>query len=359
MKVLHIINSLNYGGAEKLIVDSLPHYSKLGVSVDLFLLDGSDTKFSELLQKSFKGQIFKSTIKNVYSPLNLFELKKVLGQPYDIVHVHLFPSLYWAALAKLLFNRKINLVFTEHNTANRRLSNFLFRQIDKIIYRQYIKITAITPEVKNVLHSKLNIANHKIKVIYNGIDIEKFQNSIPYSKDDFFSGEDIVILQVSRFEKQKDQKTLIRSLMYLPDRYKLLLVGNGSLIEESQKLAEQLHLAKRVKFLGIRMDVGAIMKTASIIVQSSNWEGFGLSAVEGMASRKPLVASNVAGLSDIVRDAGLLFTPGNEKELAEHIFHLGENKDFAEQVAAKCEEKSRNYSIEKMVKEIVMLYKML
>lgn len=68
------------------------------------------------------------------------------------------------------------MIFTEHNTENRRLNNLAFLQVDKFIYRYYDKVTAITPQVKEVLIDKLHLPNQKVEVIYNGIDVEKFAN---------------------------------------------------------------------------------------------------------------------------------------------------------------------------------------
>lgn len=356
MKVLHIINSLHTGGAEKLLADSLPLYQEYGVEADLLLLNSDDTPFLQSLKSKFTGRIFYTHSHGYYVPAQLWQIRKYLKSDYDIIHCHLFPVLYWTALAKLSANSQKKLVFTEHSTANRRINNPAFLQVDKFIYRCYDKVTAITPQVKQVLIDKLHLPNQKVEVIYNGIDIEKFATATGYKKSMFFDDTDTLIIQVSRFQKEKDQQTVIRALSDLPDNYKLLLVGDGELKADCQALVNELNLQHRVKFLGVRMDVPALLKTADIVVQSSHWEGFGLAAVEGMAAGKPLVASNVAGLRDIIKDYGLLFEQGNAKQLASNILQL-QDMTYYHYIAKKCAQRAGDFHILKMVEETISLYK--
>ena len=149
MRVLHIINSLRMGGAEKLLADSLPLYQQFDVEVDLLLLDAENTPFLDELKQKFTGKIFTTKVKNYYSPLQILAIRKYIKN-YDLVHCHLFPVLYWTAIAKMFFDRSKKLIFNEHNTHNRRLSNSLFLYIDRFIYLFYEKIIAITTQILNL-----------------------------------------------------------------------------------------------------------------------------------------------------------------------------------------------------------------
>jgi glycosyltransferase involved in cell wall biosynthesis len=124
-----------------------------------------------------------------------------------------------------------------------------------------------------------------------------------------------------------------------------------------KKLAEEFNVSDRVIFLGMRSDIPALLKTADIVVLSSNYEGLSLSSVEGMASGNPFIASDVPGLQEVVGGAGLLFEAGNEKELASHILHLMEDKTYRDSIAAACEERAAQYDIQEMVEKHVALYK--
>ena len=111
MKVLHVINSMATGGAEKLIAQSLPAFEKLGIGTGLLLLDGSDHPFLAELRQKFSGPIYHRGSKSPYSPAHIFRIIPMLSR-YGIVHVHLFPSLYWAAAAKWLSLSGTKLIFT-------------------------------------------------------------------------------------------------------------------------------------------------------------------------------------------------------------------------------------------------------
>lgn len=355
-RILQVINNLITGGAEKLVSDSILLLQNKGVDVDLLLINGSETPLLEKLRISGSGQVYSLSNGSIYNPVYILKLMKYLKE-YDLVHVHLFPSLYWVALAKLLSRSKTKLVYTEHSTTNRRRKNIFFKIIDKIIYRQYDKIVTISDEVNENLKKHLAIDSSNIKLIYNGIDIRHFRNAKPYSKSRFFGDvDDKFLIQVSSFREQKDQPTLIKSLTLLPDEVKLLLVGDGKSINECKQLAERLNVSNRVKFLGIRMDVPQLLKTADIVVLSSYHEGLSLSSIEGMSSGNPFISSDVPGLRDIVSGAGLLFERGNEKELAALIQRLINDPTYYSVIAERCLRRAKNYEIGRMIDQYVTVY---
>lgn len=356
MRVLHIINNLNIGGAEKLLVETLPLYESFGVQVDVLLLTKVDSPFVSALEENFKVNIYYSGLNSVYNPYQILKIKDFIQQGnYDVVHAHLFPTLYWVSLAKTFFGIKTPVVFTEHSTHNKRLDKFVFRAIDRCIYRNYQKILAITPQVKQVLVQKLNISPEKVEVVYNGVEVDKYKQAIAYGEGTFFEKEAIILVQVSRFQAAKDQKTVIRALALLPQKYKLLLVGDGETKIECENLVQALSLQERVQFLGNRVDIPELLKTAIVVIQSSHWEGFGLVAVEAMAAGKPIIASDVVGLRDIVSGYGLLFEKGNENQLAKEIETLEDEKYYKE-IADKCAERAEDFHITKMIKNNIAVY---
>lgn len=360
MKVLHVINSLYTGGAERLLVDSLPLYASNGIDVDLFLLTGADAPFLKELRRSFTGNIYISKANSLYSVKQLTEISNCIKKGYyDIIHGHLFPVLYWLSILKKLGKIDAKLVFTEHNTENKRINSIIFRQIDKPIYKSFDAITAITPQVKNVLTSKLGISKNKIHVIYNGIDLSRFH----HEEDTLHNCnrnplKQTTLIQISRFTGQKDQDTLIKAFSKLDKRYKLLLVGDGPRKSICEEVAKQLKIEDRVEFLGVRMDVPDLILSSDIVIQSSHWEGFGLTAIEGMAAGKPVIASDVPGLSDIVRGYGLVFEPENGTQLAQQIVSL-QDGNLYEEVSNKCRERSVDFSISAMTNNLIVLYESL
>src|SRR5690606_7963420 len=132
MRVLHIINSLETGGAEKLLIDSLSLYRERGVQVDLLLLNGRRTPFFEKIEANSTFRVICLANKSIYNPLLSLKIVTYLRK-YDIVHGHLFPVLYWLALAKLISFGKGKIVYTEHSTSNRRRSHTVLKYIDRIV----------------------------------------------------------------------------------------------------------------------------------------------------------------------------------------------------------------------------------
>lgn len=364
MRVLQIINSLETGGAEKLILDTIPHYVKAGIKMDLLLLWDDNQPFVAALSALNCCNIFvlkkSGNKKDIYSPGQIFKIRNYLKN-YDIAHVHLFPAQYFAVFAKLLSGSKINLVFTEHNTTNRRINNKFFKPVERFIYSKYQKLVCITQEIYDIYAAYLGNKD-KLALINNGVDLSAIKSAMPYTKQELLPellDQDKIIIQVAAFRPQKDQATLIKALQQLPDSFKLLLVGIGNCLNECRELAASLNLQHRVFFLGQRMDVPRLLKSADYVVLSSHYEGLSLSSIEGMASGSPFLASNVPGLKEIVAGAGRLFEEGNDKELARILLQLEHDPQLYDEVVAQCCAKAEQYDIDQMVRKHINLYKSL
>lgn len=358
MKILHIINSLETGGAEKLIVETLPLYAEKGIVVDLLLLNGENQPLLEELSQKKCCRIFILGNFSVYNPIHIFKISPYLNQ-YDLLHVHLFPAQYYVAIAKVISGAKTKLIFTEHNGTNRRLDNFWFSLIDKQVYKLYNRIICITAEIKEILLKHTNLARQRFPLIKNGVNLTIIKDAVAQVRESIepsLTSHDKIIIQIAAFREQKDQETLINAMALLPLNFKLVLVGDGILKKKCEKLVSALGLVNRVFFLGVRMDVPQLLKTADVVVLSSKYEGLSLSSIEGMASGKPFVASDVPGLKEVVSGAGILFPVGDEKKLAKEILHLSNDPDHYAATVEKCLARAKEYDISKMVAEHINLY---
>jgi len=355
MKVLQVITSLGTGGAEKLIIESLPVYMEKGIQIELLLLDSRETPFLKQLITNCNCKIHSIGEGSVYNPKYILKIIPFLKK-FDLVHVHLFPALYWVGIAKILSLSKVKLIFTEHNTSNKRRNLWVFKFFDRIIYSVYDKIVTIANEVDRNLRQHLKWNTSKFELIENGINLISYRNAIPLSKIEFFEKDHIILIQVSSFRAQKDQPTLIRALKLLPENFKLLLVGDGPLKEENKQLVEKFGMSSRVKFCGIREDVPSLLKTADLVILSSHYEGLSLSSIEGMASGKPFLASDVPGLNEVVKGAGILFPEGDEQSLANELLKLSEDSEFYKKIASSGLKRSQKYDIEIMVDKYINLY---
>ncbi len=351
MKILHIITSLRTGGAEKLMVDLLPRLKAMGNDVELLLFDGTKTPFYNELDRC--GIKINSLCigGNVYNPLNIFKLKKYLKR-FDIIHTHNTACQYYTALAKCLFRTKCQLITTEHNTTNRRRSIFGFKHIDRFIYRCYNLIISISQQATDNLISYIG-DKFSVLTIENGVDLSKY-NNLPHNE--IAKESDIIISMVAGFRSQKDQDTLIKALSQLPENYKLWLIGDGDRRKALEELITTLGLDNRVTLWGIRNDIPQLLAKSHIIVLSSHWEGLSLSSIEGMASGRPFIASDVDGLRDVVSEAGILFPHEDYKQLAEEIEQLAEDKNYYNKIAKQCREKAAQYDIAIMAEKYNDIY---
>ena len=350
MRILHVITSLKTGGAEKLMVDLLPRLRELGNDVELLLFDGTRTSFYEELEQTGIKIHHLAIGVNVYNPLNIFRIIKYI-KDYDIIHTHNTACQYFVPLAKLLSSAKCKLFTTEHNTFNRRREFLLFKFIDKIIYKRYYGIISISKKATENL--KLFIGNKfNVETIENGINISKYAciNTI-----EFIPAKKIITM-VAGFRQQKDQDTLLQALSLLPNNYKLWLVGDGERREALINLVEELKLTERVRFLGIQSDIPQILEQSHIVVLSSHWEGLSLSSIEGMASGRPFIASDVDGLREIVGGHGILFPHQDSRSLANEIKSLCENNERYQKIAHLCQERAKQFDIDIMAKKYNQLY---
>ena len=352
MRILHVITSLRTGGAEHLMVDLLPRLKKTEtlsplplygegchpdgsitsnlstltspIDVELLVFDGVRTPFYEELER--RGVKIHSFGENcsVYNPLFVFRLIPLMKQ-FDIVHTHNTSCQMFVAMANVFVGTRI--VTTEHNTSNRRRGKWYWKMIDKWMYRQYSNIVCISDQTEVNLREHLGDDDgicRKIKTIYNGVDVRSFVEAVPLEID---KGGKYIVAMVAAFRPQKDQDTLVRAMARLPKgEYELWLVGGGERADVVRQLTQDMGVADRVKFMGIRNDIPSVVKTADVVVLSSHYEGLSLSSIEGMASGKPFVASDVDGLREIVNEYGILVPHEDDRSLAEAIRKCCEDK---------------------------------
>ena len=358
MKILHIITSLNIGGAEKLMVDLLPKLKQKGVDAELLLFVGNRTMFYDQLEDSGVKIYSLADGGSVYDPRNLFRLYRFLKKnKYDVIHTHnTAPQLFLAILSLIC---PATLVTTEHNTSNRRRNWKFYKAIDRWMYSRYKRVISISDAAENNLKNYLGCKGQadKFQIIYNGVDVEKFASvQAAHNRPD----EKVIVTMVAGFRYQKDQDTLIKAFSLLPkDNYELWLVGDGERRSELEALVKSEGVNDVVKFWGIREDVPSILKSSDIIVMSSHFEGLSLSNIEGMSVGKPFIASDVDGLHEITEGAGLLFTHGDFTQLANLIIELTNDSELYRRVADQCLARARQYDISKMVDGYLKVYKSL
>lgn len=356
MKILQVINSLGLAGAERLVSEMAPIMNHMGHQTDVLVFNGTKSAFICDLQKQGVTVHVLGQKNGEYNPMMVFRLKHYLNA-YDIVHVHLFPSQYWVALAAKIFGSRAKIVTTEHNNYNARCKYWLTSWMDRKVYSCYDAITVISDATLEFM-KKRSPESVPLYLIINGVNVEKFTVSIS-TRDRLLpqiGNDKFILMQVACFRLQKNQACLIRALKHLPDNVVAVFVGDGETMDACRSLAKNMNLESRTYFLGSRNDVPELLALADIAVMSSHWEGFGLSAVEAMASGKPVIASDVDGLKQVVEGYGLIFREDDAIDLSIKILSLYNDPDVRKQMAERCRLRSLDFDIRHMVRSYLDCY---
>jgi len=361
MKILHIINSLKGGGAEKLILDL--HKMSLENGVDshvLSLMSAPNECLPNTYALNFNSPYQIQVLFKLYDFLSAPEWKDV-----DVIHVHLFPSQLYVPLISRVLALKAYLVTTEHNTHNFRRGIWYGRLIDSFFYNYYRKIICISIGTSESLLQSQPQLNEKIVVIYNGIDIKRYSLlsiSCPKEKTP-------IILSVGRLVIQKNYETAIRALNKISTHnFEYWIVGSGVLEPHLKKLVNELNLEYKVKFLGFREDIPELLNQSDIFLITSSWEGFGIAVVEAMAASLPVVVSNVSGLREVVLEdfaeipkmkMGFLIDPKSEDDIAICLSKLLADARLRMEMGRNAHIRSLEFDIQKTFDQHLELYQSL
>ncbi len=361
MKVLIISDVLAYGGASKLINDMVPRLILHGCKCELLIWSDKNAKYIDSLKEQHISVTVIPETERSHLKSILFIRNFIRNGKYDVVHVNLFPVLYYCSIVKrMLGNKAPKFIYTEHSTDNKRRHKKLLQPVEQYIYSPYERIVSISDKTReNVidwLKPKQNQGN-KFLVIPNGIPLEAFKGALCYKRTDLIPSytNEKLLLMVGSFTDQKNHSFMLRVMTQLPDNYFLLLVGEGPLKAEIVSTINDLNLENRVHLFGFRKDIPQIMKTADVVVIPSKWEGFGLIAAEAMAAGIPIVASNVPGLADVVGDAGIRADNTDEGEFASAIMKF-EDDNYRKEIVSIEIERSTQFDIEKTAWSYLKLY---
>lgn len=354
-KRLAIVNhNLGSGGAEKLIYDLALELKKKKIDFSIILLTEVNCIYGKELKKNGVDVIYLSDKWDIYNPINILRLRKIL-KDYDVIHCHIYWAQLWCACSKIFLGKNKKFVTTEHSVKNNRREKKILKFLDKWMYSKYDEIISISTETEKSL--KKWIGNYKnSEIIENGINVKKYLNAKKISRENLnLKEEDIVICQVARFNEIKNHETTIKALKELPDKYKVLFLGEGEGLEKIKYLAEKLNINNRVRFLGYRKDVENILQTSDISILTSDYEGMPISALESMVIN-PFIGSDVPGIRDLIEGIGILFKVKDHRDLKDKILNLMSNEKNYKEIKNKCQKKALNYDIEKVTLKYIKVY---
>lgn len=362
MKITYVIERLDVGGAQSLLAELLP------------VLGGrADVEVTVVVYRSVKESVIEARLREcpdvrfvnldlkqtrTLSPI--FRLVSEVREA-DVVHAHLFPALYHVAGASLISGTPA--VYTEHSTTNRRRGKWWLRGLERMIYGVYSRLTAVGPSAADSLEQWLGRERGEVSVIVNGINMSHYdiEPAHPSQYPSIFGRSGKAIVMVARFADSKDHATLLRAIPYLNDDEAFVaMVGDGETLPRMKQLAVDLGVSDRVEFLGERSDIPRILSASEVGVLSTHWEGMGISVVEMLAAGLPVVVTDIAGMRDLVGDAGRVFRPGDERQLAEIINGMissGARGDACE--TARRRAQASRYNIDRTADEYMSVYESL
>lgn len=363
MKILFLITGLKIGGAERQVLDLADRLSERGHEIQISYLVGP----AQLLPcnpdiKVKPIDISKDPFAFIRGYMRLRRIIKDFKP--DVVHSHMVHANLLARLVRL--TTKIpRLICTAHSINEGGKHRMLAYQLtDPLadIFTNVSKVAAETFEAKGA--APLG----RILTIYNGIDIQKFSPEgmkREVCRRLYNAGCNKIILAVGRLSEEKDYPNLLNSFSMIvkKDRnIQLWIVGDGPLRASLERLAADLGLSERTKFLGTRPDneIPGLMRAADIFVLSSAWEGFGLVVAEAMATEKVVVATDSGGVREVVGDFGFLVPAKDSKALANTLEKaLNMPSEQAIELGKKARQRIvEKYSLDSIAERWVEIYSM-
>jgi glycosyltransferase involved in cell wall biosynthesis len=241
----------------------------------------------------------------------------------------------------------------------------LFLWIEKLVAPIADRVVALTDAELND-YTKYNVYPEESLVkIHSGVDIQKFQptsiSEVEKKRSLGLDPKGQVVGFIGWLLPIKGPMHLLKAMEKVWQNYEdavLVYIGKGDLDVDLRAEAMKISANGRINFLGWRDDIHEIMPVFDIFVLPSLNEGMGRVLVEAMAAGKPIVASNVGGIPDLVQpdENGLLVPPGDEKALATAIMELINNPEKAKLMGQRGKERCHQFSIESMIDKIDQLY---
>jgi len=303
MKILHVVSSLNVGGAERFVIDLAVEQNKSeGIKASILSMG----EVGEPLEQEVKLAALE-----LHHTVKISEIRELL-KSFDIVHVHSSFCLLRVLLAS--FFNKIKVVYTRHNERVHTSKKWQFTYL--LAYFKLHKIIFVADKGRvNYLNTYPKFLP-KAQVILNGVlafNINKTKSEL------------IRIAHVGRFVALKSQHVLIEAVEKISNelqkKLEVSFYGNGELLEKNKKLANKNIPNVIINFKGVVTNRDEIYKNTDVLVVTSETEGLSLAILEAMASGSPVIASNVGGNPELVKNNknGFLYEYADSTKLANNI----------------------------------------
>jgi glycosyltransferase involved in cell wall biosynthesis len=365
-KVFYLLDSLNVGGTESQAVELARRMPAAGYDVTLGCLRAEGPLLERLHGSAVVLREFQPK-GGLDSPAGLYELLRLSRflkrQKFDIVHTHdLYSNLLGIPAARLagvkaIVSSRRDLAHLDWYTARRRV---LLRWVQNLSGA----VLANATPIHDALIAEDGFAPEKLRVIHNGVDVEKFKAARD-SRNHLFPGVGdgkLIVLVGNMHSDVKGHPWLIASASAVVREFpsvRFVLIGDGEKRHSFEQQVAGLALEKNFLFLGRRADVPEILASCDIAVLPSRAEGLPNAVLEYMAAGLPAVVSSVGGNSELVQDGltGLLVPPEDSAALSAALLKLLRDPNLAREIALSGHDCAvRNFGFERLVREVDALY---
>ncbi|MEN9207706.1 MAG: glycosyltransferase family 4 protein [Gloeomargarita sp. GMQP_bins_120] len=362
VKILHIQRAGPIAGAERHLLQLLSGLQRRGYSVTFLALTKPHEAPSALTQALIAQGIpvIDQRIYTEFEPQILPRICRIIRRGgYDIVHTHLlYADLYGALAAR--WAGKVKIVCTRHND-NPYRRYWPMRPLIAWNTCWMDHVIVISEHLKAFNMKYQRVPAHKITVIPYGYTPSPLVERPCWP----WEPEALVIGMVGRLVPQKSHATALRAFPLIHRQVpqaRLVILGDGPLRPSLMALADRLRITPYVQFLGYQPDAAQWMAGFDIFLHTSLHEGFGLVLLEAMAARRPIVATRVGAIPEIVvhGQTGLLVPPGDPQALAQAVSQLLLDGSLRRQLGeAGYQRLLREFSVEKMLDRTVGVYEFL
>ncbi len=374
VRILHLIENLIIGGAERVLVDIVTNIDKDKFKSIVCVYRNENPLLDELvragypviyLRKNLLTPVFPKFLKPLFllleSIILVIRLAKLMRENnIQILHTHLFSAGLWGRLAALIGGRP-KIITTEHTTTDwekslkKTVANRLLNPITA-------RIVAVTDTVGKTVADVQKVVPGQVIIIPNGIKIENFSANKTTKHKTILPGSKPRIAIISSLTPVKRHDLLFTALKVCSKQIPTIsccVIGDGPERAGLEQMARDLGIANFVFFLGNRNDVNEILRGVDIVVSTSDYEGLPMNLLEAMAAGVPVVATDAGGSKDLIDSGktGILVERGNVDAIANGICKIIENHDLSEQLRLNgYKTVEENYSLEKIIKKWEKLY---
>lgn len=296
MKILHVITTIERGGAEIQLLTLARNQVSLGNQVFIHYLKGIPELASDF--EDFQVQILPPSR---YFLSNILRLRRIMRQGFDVTHAHLPRAELQLVLAQILSKKTSILVASRYNaesffpTAPRLISRFL----SNMVLRSFAGVIFISSTVKDYIYQERELPKcTKTAVIHYGYDERVKESQVIQSKETPFKPK---FLFVGRLTEQKNVPLLISAFkIHLANSplSELHIYGSGRL-EKSLQFST-VDVSNNVFWHGRSPRLNEIMRSYSCLILPSRYEGFGLVLLEAMQNGLPILAANTSAIPEVI-----------------------------------------------------------